>query len=116
MGSRLQSLYRRPVDPGLSGDEATTSYNPATGEAYARVHQAGAAETEQAVTAAHNAYKSRADMVVSEREAVFLRAADVLAAKAKEITDVLIGRWKTKKNIPGRRGSAAKRSSASSSL
>jgi hypothetical protein len=29
-------------------------------------------------------------MIVSEREAVFLRAADVLAAKAKEITDVLI--------------------------
>jgi vanillin dehydrogenase len=73
-----------------SRNEATTSYNPATGEPYARVHQAGAAETELAVTAAHEAYKAWANTVVSEREAVFLRAVDVLAAKAKEITDVLI--------------------------
>jgi vanillin dehydrogenase len=73
-----------------SRNEATTSYNPATGEPYARVHQAGVAETERALTAAHEAYKAWADMVVSEREAVFLRAADVLGSKAKEITDVLI--------------------------
>jgi vanillin dehydrogenase len=73
-----------------SRNEATTSYNPATGEPYARVHQAGAVETELAVTAAHEAFKGWADKVVSEREAVFLRAVDVLAAKAKEITEVLI--------------------------
>jgi hypothetical protein len=49
-----------------SRDEATTSYDPATGEPYARVHQAGAAETQRAVTAAHETYESWADMIVSE--------------------------------------------------
>jgi len=73
-----------------SRNEATASYNPATGEVYARVHQAGARETEQAIGAAHNAYKEWADKIVSEREAVFLRAADVLATKSKEIVEVLI--------------------------
>ncbi len=73
-----------------SRNEATASYNPATGDIYARVHQAGARETEAAIDAAHGAYKDWADKIVSEREAVFLRAADVLAAKTKEIVDVLI--------------------------
>ena len=75
-----------------SRNEATASHNPATGEIYAKVHQAGARETEQAIAAAHGAYKDWADKVVAEREAVFLRAADVLAAKSKEIVDVLIER------------------------
>jgi vanillin dehydrogenase len=73
-----------------SRNEATASYNPATGEIYAHVHQAGARETELAIGAAHGAYRDWADKIVSEREAVFLRAADVLAAKSKEIVEVLI--------------------------
>ena len=73
-----------------SRNEATASHNPATGDIYAKVHQAGARETEQAIAAAHGAYKDWADKIVAEREAVFLRAADVLAAKSKEIVDVLI--------------------------
>ena len=71
-------------------NESTESMNPATGELFARVQQAGKAETEQAITAAHGAYKAWAAMPVSEREAVFFRAADVLAAKAKDISEVLI--------------------------
>jgi vanillin dehydrogenase len=73
-----------------SRNEAAASYNPATGELYARVHQAGARETVLAIEAAHAAYRTWAEKVVSERETVFLRAADVLAAKSKEIIDVLI--------------------------
>jgi acyl-CoA reductase-like NAD-dependent aldehyde dehydrogenase len=73
-----------------SRNEATASHNPATGEIYAKVHQAGARETEQAITAAHNAYRGWSEKVVSEREGIFLRAADVLAAKSKEIIDVLV--------------------------
>ena len=53
-----------------SRNEATASYNPATGNIYARVHQAGARETEAAIDAAHGAYKDWADKIVSEREAV----------------------------------------------
>lgn len=66
-----------------SRNEATASYNPATGGIYAQVHQAGARETELAIDAAHGAYKEWSDKIVSEREAVFLRAADALAAKSK---------------------------------
>jgi vanillin dehydrogenase len=71
-------------------NESTESINPATGELFARVQQAGKAETERAISAAHGAYKAWAAMPVSERETIFFRAADVLASKAKEITDVLI--------------------------
>ena len=71
-------------------NELTDSMNPATGELFARVQQAGKAETEPAITAAHQTYRAWAAMPVSERETVFFRAADVLAAKAKEITDVLV--------------------------
>src|ERR1700733_16061061 len=71
-------------------NDSTESMNPATGELFARVQQAGKAETEQAITAAHGAYKAWAGTPVSEREAVFFRAADVLAAKAKDISEVLI--------------------------
>jgi acyl-CoA reductase-like NAD-dependent aldehyde dehydrogenase len=38
-------------------NETTESSNPATGELFARVQQAGAAETEKAITAAHNSYR-----------------------------------------------------------
>ena len=89
-GIPTYNLYIGGQWTAASRNEAATSYNPATGELYARVHQAGAVETERAVAAAHEAFKAWADTVVSEREAVFLRAVDVLAAKAKEITDVLI--------------------------
>jgi acyl-CoA reductase-like NAD-dependent aldehyde dehydrogenase len=71
-------------------NESTDSMNPATGELFARVQQAGKVETERAISAAHGAYKAWAATPVSQREAVFFKAADVLAAKANEIIEVLI--------------------------
>ncbi|HEX6566805.1 MAG TPA: aldehyde dehydrogenase family protein [Chthoniobacterales bacterium] len=71
-------------------NESAKSVNPATGELFAWVQQAGGAETKRAISAAHGAYKAWAGMPVSERETIFFRAADVLANKAKEITEVLI--------------------------
>src|SRR5215475_6540959 len=71
-------------------NESTESLNPATGELFARVQQAGKAETEQAISAAHGAYKAWAAMPVSARETIFFRAADVLASKSKDIVEVLI--------------------------
>ena len=73
-----------------SRNEVVESRNPATGELFAKVQQAGAAETELAISAAHGAYKAWAATPVSAREAIFFRAADVLAAKTNEIVDVLI--------------------------
>lgn len=71
-------------------NESTESFNPATGELFAKVQQAGRAETERAIAAAHAAYRKWAGTPIGVREAVFLRAADVLAAKAQDITEVLI--------------------------
>jgi len=64
--------------------------NPATGELFARVEQAGTEETLAAVTAAHEARTAWADMLAGEREAILLRTADVLAARAQEIAEVLV--------------------------
>jgi hypothetical protein len=69
-----------------SRNEAVESRNPATGELFAKVQQAGAAETELAISAAHGAYKAWAATPVSAREAIFFRAADVLAAKPTKLS------------------------------
>lgn len=49
-------------------NELTDSMNPATGELFARVQQAGKAETERAIAAAHGAHRAWAATPVSERE------------------------------------------------
>jgi acyl-CoA reductase-like NAD-dependent aldehyde dehydrogenase len=67
-----------------SRNEAAESRNPATGELLAKAQQAGAAETELAITAAHGAYNAWAATPVSAREAIFFRTADVLAAGGAE--------------------------------
>jgi acyl-CoA reductase-like NAD-dependent aldehyde dehydrogenase len=73
-----------------SRNDVTESFNPASGELFARVHQAGAEETRQAIAAAHAAFRDWSEQTVAARERVFIRAGDVLAAKAGEIIDVLI--------------------------
>jgi vanillin dehydrogenase len=88
-GLPTYDLYIGGQRTPASRNEAATSclLRP---ENVTRVHQAGAAKTERAITAAHGAFKAWANVVASEREAAFLSAADVIASKAKEITDVLI--------------------------
>src|ERR1700729_414100 len=71
-------------------NESTDSMNPATGELFARVQQAGKAETDRAITAPRGAYKPWGAPPVSGREAVFFKGADVLAGKANEIIEPLI--------------------------
>lgn len=73
-----------------SRNAITDDFNPATGALYARVQQAGAAEITQAIDAAAEAQKLWQKQLVSEREAIFHRAVDVLQAKAREIMDVLV--------------------------
>src|ERR1700691_6631325 len=67
-----------------SRNEAAESRNPATGELFARVQQAGAAETELAISAAHGAYKAWAATPVSARETIFFSAADGLAGQTNQ--------------------------------
>lgn len=73
----------------LSGKTAE-SLNPATGDVYATVHQASVADANLALNAAEEAFKTWKDMLPSQREAILLKAADVMESRADELRDVLI--------------------------
>ena len=75
-----------PAADGAMADD----FNPATGALFARVAQASKADAVRAVEAAYHARESWGRVIVSERAAILLRAADVLATKIDEIRDVLI--------------------------
>ncbi len=64
--------------------------NPATGEVYARVHQASKADIDRAIAAAYRAKDDWGNTLANQREAILLKAADVLASRIPEIADVLI--------------------------
>lgn len=66
------------------------SLNPATGEVYALVHQANAEDAQQALDSAEKAFETWKDVPPSQREAIFLKAADIMEARADELRDVLI--------------------------
>ena len=87
---RSYSLYIdgkwTPAADGAIADD----FNPATGALFARVAQAGRADAVRAVEAAYRARESWGRLIVSERAAILLRAADILASKIDEIRDVLI--------------------------
>jgi acyl-CoA reductase-like NAD-dependent aldehyde dehydrogenase len=88
--ARAYSLYIdgkwTPAADGAMADD----FNPATGALFARVAQAGRADALRAVEAAYRARESWGRLIVSERAAILLRAADVLATKVDEIREVLI--------------------------
>ena len=87
---RSYSLYIdgkwAPAADGAVADD----FNPATGALFARVAQAGRMDAERAVEAAYRARESWGRLIVSERAAILLRAADILASKVDEIREVLI--------------------------
>lgn len=66
------------------------SLNPATGEVFATVQQANSADAEKAIGAAYDAFPAWRDMLPSQREAILLKAADVMEARAAELRDILI--------------------------
>ena len=65
-------------------------FNPANGALFARVAQASRTDALKAVEAAFNAREAWGRMIVSERSAILLRAADILATKVDEIREILI--------------------------
>src|SRR5450755_443921 len=75
--------------PAVNGAVAD-DFNPATGALFARVAQAGRADALRAVESAYAARESWARVLVSDRAAILLRAADILATKVDEIREVLI--------------------------
>ena len=64
--------------------------NPATGELYARVHFGGPDDMRRAIAAADAARESWGATLANQREALLLRAADLLEGRLPEIADVLI--------------------------
>jgi vanillin dehydrogenase len=64
--------------------------NPATGEVFAKVHQASADDLERAIAAAYRARESWGNTLANQREAILLRAADILEKRIPEVADVLM--------------------------
>ncbi len=75
--------------PAVEGAVAE-DFNPSTGALFARVAQANRTDALRAVEAAYRARTAWAQMLVSERAAILLRAADVIARRVDEIRNVLI--------------------------
>jgi len=75
--------------PGSDGS-FDDDINPATGEVFARVARATRDDAVRAVDAAHRARLSWGQMILSERSAILLRAADILEARAAEFRDLII--------------------------
>ena len=73
-----------------SAGEVADDINPATGAVFARVQQAGEADIERAITAAHRATSTWGTSLVAEREQLLLRTARVIEARTPEIRDSLI--------------------------
>jgi acyl-CoA reductase-like NAD-dependent aldehyde dehydrogenase len=81
----INGAWREGSEGGVAED-----LNPATGEVFARVAQAGARDVEDALAAAHGARDAWRRMLVNEREALLLKTADIIASRANEIRDLLI--------------------------
>ncbi len=64
--------------------------NPANGELYARVHFGGPGDMQRAIAAADAAREAWGATLANQREALLLKAADVLEGRIPEIADVLI--------------------------
>jgi aldehyde dehydrogenase (NAD+) len=76
----------RPAGAGGLADDI----NPATGEAFARIAQASPQDVEDAIGAAHAAFGPWQKLLAGEREALLLRTADIIAAQADRIRDLII--------------------------
>jgi acyl-CoA reductase-like NAD-dependent aldehyde dehydrogenase len=86
----LHSMYINGAWREGSEGAVADDINPATGEVFARIAQAGARDVEDALSAAHGARAAWAKMLVNEREALLLKTADIIASRAEEIRDLLI--------------------------
>ncbi|WP_077036396.1 aldehyde dehydrogenase family protein [Pelomonas sp. KK5] len=69
------------ADDGRTFDD----FSPFSGEVFARIPASGAAETQRAIDAAHRAFPAWAALGARARQALFLKAADILERRADEI-------------------------------
>ena len=87
---KTYSLYIDGKWSGAADGAVADDFNPATGALFARVAQAGRADALRAVEAAYKARESWARLIVSERAAILLRAAEILATRVDEFREVLV--------------------------
>ena len=71
------------------GGRTFNDYNPFNGEVMAEVAAGGRAEAEAAVTAAHAAFPAWAAMAPSQRQRLFLKAADIVDRRQAEIIKLM---------------------------
>src|SRR5882762_95114 len=81
----INGTWRQGSEGGLADD-----INPATGEVFARIAQASVQDVEDALAAAHGARHAWQKMLANEREALLHKAAEIIAAQAGPIRDLLI--------------------------
>ena len=70
-------------------DEIYEDYNPYTGEVFARVSSGKRADAKRAVDAAAAAFPAWSKTLPAERQAMFLKAAEILEKKQDEIVTIL---------------------------
>ncbi|MBT1076496.1 aldehyde dehydrogenase family protein [Geobacter grbiciae] len=75
-----------PSSTGTTADD----FNPATGEVYAKVHQASRDDIEQAIASAYRAKDAWGKTVPAQREAILIKAAAILEERIPEFAEVLI--------------------------
>jgi aldehyde dehydrogenase (NAD+) len=83
-------LYINGSYQAATSGRTEDSLNPATGEVFASVHQANADDARIALDSAWDAFASWKEMGPSAREGIFLRAAQIMEARAEELRDILI--------------------------
>ncbi|ABB32360.1 Aldehyde Dehydrogenase [Geobacter metallireducens RCH3] len=75
-----------PSSTGTMADDI----NPATGDVYAKVHQASRDDIEQAIASAYRARVDWGKTVPAQREAILIKAAAILEERIPEFAEVLI--------------------------
>jgi len=73
------------ADSGTAFDDL----NPYNGEVFARIPASGDADVQRAIEAADKAFPAWAAMVARERQALFLKAADILERRADEVVLIM---------------------------
>jgi vanillin dehydrogenase len=89
-GKPIYNLFINGQWVKSSRNAVIEDFNPATGELFAHMQQAGHEEVELAISTAAAAAKIWGKTLVSEREAMLLRVRDVILSRKREIQEFLI--------------------------
>jgi acyl-CoA reductase-like NAD-dependent aldehyde dehydrogenase len=87
--SKDYKMYINGEWVGALDNEVYEDFNPYTGEVFARVSSGKRADAKRAVDAAEAAFPVWSHTLSAERQALFLKAADILEKKQNEIVTIL---------------------------